>query len=176
MHGLIFTSFRQFSRSHYPGADDAIWEGLPQYLAVDAYSDEDFDALIERTAGVTGDAPREVLLQFGRYTGKTIFRLLRPEYYEASGGTAKFLLGVEEQIHQAVRASIADAAPPKLQVVPLGEGGVSISYTSERGLCDLLEGLVLGTAEHYRERFDIEQATCAKRGDHACCFFVTPAA
>ena len=51
---------------------------------------------------------------------------------------------------------------------------VSVTYTSDRGLCDLLEGLLVGTAAHYRESFEIEQTTCMERGDHGCCFFVTP--
>jgi hypothetical protein len=176
VHGLIFTSFRQFCWSHYPAEADAIWAGLPRYLAVDSYPDGDFDALVERAVQETGDERREVLLSFGRYTAQTIFRLLKPEYYEASNGTVDFLLGVEERIHETVRATITGAAPPRLQVVRLGADGVSISYTSDRALCDLLEGLVQGTAEYYREQFEIAQPTCVRRGDAACCFFVTPAA
>jgi hypothetical protein len=175
VHGLIFTSFRQFSRSQYPDRADAIWEGLPHYLAVDAYPDEDFELLVERAASATGSSRRAVLLQFGCYTAMTAFRLLRPDYYEAAAGTRDFLLGIEEKIHEEVRATIEGAAPPNIQVVALGEAGVSISYTSDRGLCDLLEGLVVGAAAHYGEPFDIEQPMCAQRGDTACCFFVTPA-
>jgi hypothetical protein len=70
--------------------------------------------------------------------------------------------------------SLAAAAPPRLQVLPLGTGGVSITYTSDRGLCELLEGLIVGTAAHYRERFEIDQPICVHRGDGACAFFVTP--
>ena len=175
MHGLIFTSFRQFTRSDYAGREDAIWAGLPIYLAVETYPDEAFYALVDRTLQVVGETRRDVLLRFGRYTATTVFRLLRPAYYEESAGACDFLLGIEERIHDEVRATVQGAVPPKLQVVPLGKGGVSISYTSDRGLCDLLEGLVIGTAEYYGERFLIEQATCAQRGDSACCFFVTPA-
>jgi predicted hydrocarbon binding protein len=59
--------------------------------------------------------------------------------------------------------------------VPLGDEGVSISYTSERKLCELLEGLVLGVAEYYREVVSVEQPLCMHRGDVACSVLVTPA-
>jgi hypothetical protein len=175
LHGVIFTSFRQFTWSAFPAETDAIWEGLPRYLAVDTYPDEDFDVLVARAAEMTDMSPRDVLIAFGSYTSQTMFLLLRPEFYESSKGTREFLLGVEERIHEVLRRTIPGAAPPRLNVVPLGEHGISITYTSDRGLCDMLEGLVIGTAGFYGERFDIEQTTCMHRGDVACCFFITPA-
>jgi len=58
-------------------------------------------------------------------------------------------------------------------VQPLGEVGVLVSYTSERGLCRLLEGLVLGTAEHYGEHVVVEEIQCMRQGDPGCVFTVT---
>lgn len=176
MHGLIFTSFRQFTWTHFPTEADRIWAGLPRYLAAHSYPDEEFGRLLGNALRETGAERRDLLLRFGSYTAQTFFLLLRPEYYEESDGTQSFLLGIEERIHDVVRHTIPGAAPPRLQVVPLGEHGVSVTYTSERRLCDLLEGLLRGTAAHYRERFDIEQTTCMERGDQGCCFFMMPAA
>ena len=50
-----------------------------------------------------------------------------------------------------------------------------ISYTSQRRLCALLEGLVAGTAEHYGERLTIREVQCMHRGDLGCAFLVEPA-
>jgi hypothetical protein len=72
-----------------------------------------------------------------------------------------------------VRATIAGAIPPKLHVQPFGGVGVIVSYTSERRLCAFLEGLVLGTAEHYGEALDVEEIQCMRRGDAGCVFTVT---
>ena len=71
-----------------------------------------------------------------------------------------------------MRATIPDARPPQLDVQPLGEDGVRITYTSPRRLCTLLEGLVEGTATYYEERAEIAQAACMLRGDPACVFDV----
>ena len=175
MHGLIFTSFLQFTRSHHPERADAIWAQEPQYLITQAYPDEDFMRVFARACELTGDSTAELQRVFGRFAAETTFLLLYPAFYDASTGTRDFLLHVEATIHDLVRATIPGAAPPSLHVVELGAQGVSISYTSSRGLCELLHGLVTGIARHYGESFAIEQAQCIHRGDTACVFFVTPA-
>ena len=72
-----------------------------------------------------------------------------------------------------MRATIKGASPPELHVQPFGEVGVLVSYTSERRLCAMLEGLVLGTAEHYGEAVVAEEIQCMHRGDAGCVFTVT---
>lgn len=71
-----------------------------------------------------------------------------------------------------MRATIRGAYPPKLHVQPLNELGVLVSYTSERGLCALLEGLLRGTAAHYGEQVVVEEIQCMHRGDPGCVFSV----
>lgn len=176
MHGLIFTAFRQFTWTRLPEDADAIWRDHPHYVMTEAYDDAEFDAAVRRAVAVTGRTRRDLLLDFGRFTGFWVFRVARGDYYHESADTRQFLLGVESRIHETVRATTPQARPPHLQVVPLGADGVAITYTSERGLCELLEGLVHGVADYYDERFDIEQPVCMHRGDPACSFLVTPAA
>ncbi len=172
LHGLIFTGFLHFTRTRYPDAADAIWAGEPQYLATNAYPDEDFVRVLERASAQGGVPQRELLQEFGSFAAETTFRLLHPGFYDESGDTRRFLLDVEERIHRLVRATVPLASPPKLHVVPLGEHGVMVTYTSERGLCDLVHGLIRGTARHYNERFSVEQVQCMHRGDPACAFVV----
>jgi hypothetical protein len=175
MHGLIFTAFRQYCWTHLEGRSDAIWRDLPNYVMTASYPDEDFEALIARAIEVTARSRRDILVDFGRFTGFWVFRVMRGDYYEESANTRRFLLEVEARIHKTVRESTPLAAPPRLRVAPLGDDGVSISYTSERKLCELLEGLVLGVAEYYAEDVSIEQPICMHRGDIACSVLVTPA-
>jgi hypothetical protein len=175
VHGLVFSAFRRFTASELPQADERIWRGAPAYSPEDAYGDEEFEALVVRTAAESGSSREDVLRAFGRFTARVVFRELRPEFYEASGTTRQFLLDVELRIHRTLNETIRGAAPPRLHVVPFGTGGVSVTYTSDRGLCELLQGLVEGTAAYYGERFDIDHPICMHRGDEACAFFVTPA-
>jgi Haem-NO-binding len=171
MHGLLLFTFTEFARAIHPGAGD-----LPDYAADVEYPDEAFTSQVDHVASTVGVSRGELLREFGRYTALTTFPGLYPAYYAERAGTRSFLLGVEDQIHEVVRATIRFARPPHVRVVPFGPDGVVISYTSERRLCDLLEGLVLGTADYYREHVDVEQMQCMHRGDVGCAFRVSVAA
>jgi predicted hydrocarbon binding protein len=45
---------------------------------------------------------------------------------------------------------------------------LELAYRSDRGRCDLAEGLILGAAEHYREAIELSQPACVHRGDDRC--------
>jgi hypothetical protein len=175
MHGLIFTSFRAFVASEYPAISDEVWTN-ERHLVTEAYDDEEFEAVVDRTIGLSGDSRATVLRRFGIFAGVSTFRLLYPGYYAEHDDTFSFLLDIEQQIHEVVRRVVPDAAPPHLDIRALSGGGVSIAYTSSRALCELLEGLVVGVARFYGDAVQIDQPLCMHRGDVAgCTFFVTPA-
>jgi hypothetical protein len=173
MHGLIFASLRDYTTIRL-GEDEAtkIWADRV-FETTEAYDDEWFAAQLDRVAAATGETRGEVERGFGSFAARSTFAGLYPAYYQESGDTFTFLLGIEEKIHELVRATIPGAYPPKLHVQPLGEVGVLVSYTSERRLCSLLEGLVRGTAEHYGETIVVEEVQCMHRGDPGCVFTVT---
>lgn len=140
------------------------------------YDDEWFAAMLERLAAAVGEPREAVERGFGAYAGSVAFPGLYPDYYASSGDVFRFLLGIEEKIHELIRTTIPGAYPPHLHVRPLGEAGVLISYTSERGLCRLLEGLVHGTAARLGQQVVLEELQCMHRDDPGCVFSVLPAA
>jgi predicted hydrocarbon binding protein len=162
----------QFTRNRYPADSDAIWRGEPQYLVTDAYPDKDFDRVLKSASEQLSKPASDLLREFGFFAAATTFHSLYPEFYEESGGTRQFLLDVEGRIHRLVRKSLPLASPPKLHVVAQGDHGVEVTYTSERGLCDLVDGLIRGTADYYQEHFAVEHPQCMRRGDPECAFFV----
>jgi hypothetical protein len=174
VHGLIFTSFARYTNEVLSDLTAEIWSGRPAYEATSAYSDQEFADLIARTRELTGQTRREILTSLGAFTAEHVFTKLYPDYFVASGNTRSLLLSVEERIHEVVRATIPGAHPPRLHVRPFGRTGAMISYTSERRLCDLLEGLVLGTARHFGERLAVEHVQCMERGDVGCAVLVEP--
>ena len=173
MHGLIFTGFRAFVASEYPAISEDVWAD-ERHLATEAYSDEEFEAVLARTVEQSGDTRPTVLRRFGIFAGVSTFRLLYPDYYAGHTDTFSFLLDIEQQIHDVVRRTVPQSAPPHLDIRPLSDGGVSIAYTSSRRLCELLEGLIVGVARFYGDAVRIDQPLCMHRGDVAgCTFFVT---
>jgi hypothetical protein len=172
LHGLIFASLRDYTADRLGEDETAMLWADRIFETTAAYDDEWFAAQVDRLAAATGDSMNEIQFGFGSFAAQSTFADLFPSYYEESADTFTFLLGVEEKIHELVRASITGALPPRLHVQPLDGVGVLISYTSDRRLCRLLEGLVHGTAEHYGETLVVEEIQCMHRGDPGCVFTV----
>ncbi len=176
MHGLIFTSLRDYT-VELVGAEQAaeLWADRV-FEPTEAYDDEWFVAQLERLASTTSESRATVERGFGAYAARETFADLYPGYYDESADVFEFLLGIEEKIHGLVRTTVPGARPPHLNVQPLGDTAVIVSYTSERKLCNLLEGLVRGAAARLRQTVDVEQIQCMHRGDPGCVFTVTPVA
>ncbi|HUH15774.1 MAG TPA: heme NO-binding domain-containing protein [Gaiellaceae bacterium] len=172
MHGLVFASLRDYTVECLGREEtDRIWDDRV-FEPDTAYEDEWFAAQLDRLVAATSRSRAEVERNFGAFAGRVTFAALFPDYYADSGDVLTFLLGVEEQIHELVRVTLPGATPPKLHIHPFGEAGVLISYTSDRGLCRLLEGLVLGTAAKLGDAVAIEEIQCMHRSDPACVFTV----
>jgi hypothetical protein len=173
MHGVIFTSYRDYLTSvHGTGVAATVLDGEPVYLLSESYDDGRLLDLIARTVDVTGRDADAIVHDFGVVTAETTFTRLYPAFFSISPDTRAFLLTVETRIHELVRATIPRARPPQLTVSELGADGVRIEYTSPRRLCVLLRGLTEGTARHYGETVAIDEPTCMRRGDDACTFEV----
>ena len=173
MHGVIFSSFRDFLiAEHGHATAHHVFEGEPVYLLSESYSDERLGRLIARAKEAVGADEDELVHDFGVFTGSATFTRLYPAFYAIARSSRDFLLTVETRIHELVRATIPNAAPPQLHVTELGDDGVTIVYSSPRRLCTLLRGLTEGTARHYGETAAIEESTCMRRGDEHCTFEV----
>lgn len=173
MHGLIFTSFRDYlTERHGTDVTREVFAAEPIYLLSEAYPDERLSALVEQAAAATGREVEEIVHDFGVFTGSTTFTRLYPAFFAIAPTAREFLLTVETRIHELVRATMPNAEPPQLRVSELGGDGVAIDYSSPRQLCVLLRGLAEGTAGHYGENAQIDEVTCMRRGDPSCRFEV----
>lgn len=173
MHGVIFSSLRDYvSAAHGPQTAERVFAGEPAYLLSESYPDEQLTALVGRTAEVAGVGEDDVVHGLGVFAAQQTFAQLYPAFFAIAGSAREFLLTVETRIHELVRATIPNAAPPQLRVSPLGEDGVEIHYDSSRRLCVLLRGLTEGTAGHYGQTATIDERSCMHRGDAACRFEV----
>ena len=173
MHGIIFASLYDYGRAQLgPEASEEIFEGR-FFSMSDAHPDEEFVALLARTGSLLQLSDDELLHQFGAFTAEQTFARLYPAFFEMAGDTRKFLLTIENRIHELVRATIPNATPPALSVHPLDPDRVEILYRSPRRLCRLLEGLVVGTGHYYNEAITITEEECMSHGAAACRFFVT---
>jgi predicted hydrocarbon binding protein len=83
---------------------------------------------------------------------------------------------VETYIHEALRAkNLSEFAPPELSAERVGDDRVSITYASDRELCDLAKGLVRGIGAYYDEPLAVNEPACMHDGDPHCELVVTRA-
>ncbi len=174
MHGVIFTSLRDYLTSEH-GAElaQAVLDRQPIFVLSESYDDALLTELVSRAAAAAGRDVDDVVHDFGIFTARTTFTRMYPAFFEIAPSAREFLLTVETRIHELVRATIPNAAPPQVRVEEHGPDGVGITYTSPRRLCVLLRGLVQGTAGHYGQSAAIVETTCMLRGDPRCTFDVT---
>jgi hypothetical protein len=172
MHGIIFASLHDYTRDRLGPATTADIFAGRSYAMSETHPDADLVTLLERTARKRDLPIDELLRDFGAFTAEHTFARLYPAFFEIAGDTRTFLLGVENRIHELVRATIPNAQPPALLVRRDGDNGLEIHYSSPRRLCRLLEGLVIGTGRHYNQQTAIIETACMNNGHPACRFTV----
>jgi predicted hydrocarbon binding protein len=169
VHGLIFVSLEGFLRER--GLLDTL-PGVGTYRDDRVYDDGELLLVLRTAAGRAGESPADFVRAFGAYLGSKAFPELSPRFYEDHDSLISALLDVEVEIHERVRNIVPGAAPPHLRVTRLGDQGVVVAYTSSRRLCDLLTGLIQGTAEVFGEPVSIDEPQCMHRGDPSCSLVV----
>ncbi|MFC7204512.1 heme NO-binding domain-containing protein [Haloferax namakaokahaiae] len=176
MHGIILNKLKDFVVETY---DRETWTtlqreaGLPGrlYVPVEEYPDEDVFALLETASELTEIPVPELLEAFGEY--------LVPPLLETYGvhierdWTGLELIANIKAFHLALREKhIATYTPPKVQTGWRDSETVSVVYRSERQICHLARGLIVGVSDHFDEPYEITEPTCMHDGDGQCEFLV----
>jgi Haem-NO-binding len=177
MHGIIFTALKKYVRTRL---GDEAWTNLRTaaglgdrvYLPVQAYPDEEIEALIHTVAHLSGISRSQLLEDFGRSMVPDFLIVYRP-LLQPDWRTLDLLEHIETDIHPAVRTSNPGANPPLLKIERVSPGRVVIEYQSPRQWCALGRGLIAGLAAHYGDRVAIAEDRCQLRGDPACRLMVS---
>ena len=91
-----------------------------------------------------------------------------PEFFSPHADVRSFLLTLNEIIHPEVRKLYPGAQVPDFEYRAPSADVLELVYRSERGRCDLAEGLILGSAAHYHQQVELTQPQCVHRGDDVC--------
>jgi hypothetical protein len=172
MHGIIQRELQKFVEHRF-GA--AAWPVLVAEVAAaghrqvraDEFPDAMMRALVAAAARDAGTPERRMLEEFGEFIAPHLLRMY-PYMIKPAWRTLEVLLHTEQTIHHVVRMHHPGAQPASLRCVRQGPAQVVITYVSERRLCDLARGIVLGIARHFDERVAIDEPTCMHRGASAC--------
>lgn len=171
MKGIIFNLVEEVvTESYGPDTWDSLLDAAAldgSYTSLGSYPDSDLFALVGAASTALGVPPGEVV----RTLGEGAIPLLAerfPEFFAPHAGTRTFLLTLNDIIHAEVRKLYPDADLPEFDFDSSTEEEITLGYRSERRLCQLAEGFIVGSARHFGEAAAIDQPECMHRGDAQC--------
>jgi hypothetical protein len=170
MKGVVFNLFEQLVARDF-GEDT--WDALLDASALDgvytslgSYPDEDLVKLVSAAAAALAMPADDVVVWLGR-NALPLFARRYPQLFEPHDSARSFVLTLNDIIHPEVRKLYPGADVPEFDF-ELRDDSLVMGYRSPRKLCSFAEGLLLGAADHYRERLTLAQPSCMKRGDDQC--------
>ena len=171
MKGVIYNLVESVVRSER--GDDA-WDDVIDeagvsgaYTSLGSYPDSDLVDIATTVARQVGTDPSSVVRHVG-HEGLAILAERYPEFFTPHDDVRSFLLTLNDIIHPEVRRLYPGALVPEFAFATPEPDVLEMTYRSERGRCDLAEGLVLGVGRHYGQRVDVSQPVCLHRGDDHC--------
>ena len=181
MKGVIFNLAEEVVSARF---GDAAWDQVLDSAGLDGaftslgnYPDSDLVSLVSAASALL-DVPVDEVI---RTIGSGALPLLAeryPAFFTPHTSTRPFLLTLNEIIHAEVRKLYPDADVPEFEFDTSDDTWLVMRYRSQRQLCALAEGFVMGAAAHYGQEAVIEQTQCMRDGADSClirCRF-TPAA
>ncbi|MBF0463089.1 MAG: heme NO-binding domain-containing protein [Magnetococcales bacterium] len=178
MHGIIFLALEDFLESQGGAGtwSKAMREAnlVEQTFSPDRfYPDESAIDLFAAAARVLTWPLQHTLEQWGRHMGPDLIAmgrsmgLIREEWR-----TLDILEHLPKDILAAFGNTSAGMKPPNIRTYRLKHGEVAVAYISERRLCALFKGIVLGVGAFFNESIRIEERLCLLKNAPLCRFSI----
>ena len=145
----------------------------PFFSASEDYPDQMTLDLANATSEISGLSLETVLVEFGKFWVPNTGFESYPSFFRLSGTTAREFLLNMNRVHNQVTRNIPNSAPPKFECEELPDGRLLMHYQSERKLCALLQGLILGVGIHLKEEIQVKEVACVEKGNPRCTMEVT---
>lgn len=176
MHGIILSTIRDFAVEEY-GRDawnevqDRADVDAEMYVPVEEYPDEHVYELAAAAGAVTGDGPRQFLVDYGRYVVAPLVETYGVHLDDDWDGLD--LIENVPTFHAALRThSFANYTTPEIESTRVDADAVRLTYDSPRRLCDVARGAIAGVEDHFGESFAVRETQCVFEGADECRFEV----
>ena len=139
----------------------------PPFVGPDTYPDADLLAMVELLSRKMDTPVSDLVYGFGRYMFPELAARF-PAFLEHLPTPVAFLETVNEVIHVEVKKLFEEATPPVVTIEKTADGRARLLYRSDRQLCRLLEGLLDGVGDHYRQKATYRHRQCMLEGAGEC--------
>ena len=137
------------------------------YTSLGNYPDEEMATLVVLLSESAGLSADDTLRTVGVH-GWRHLELRQPELVAGVDDMGTLLHSLNNVVHTEVRKLYPDSFVPLFGITDEGPGRWLVTYESERRMCRLAEGLLLGFSEARGFSTTITHVTCMNHGDGTC--------
>ncbi|GLQ30134.1 heme NO-binding domain-containing protein [Litoribrevibacter albus] len=171
MLGVYLSGLKSFISERF-GAD--VWESsVPetlenqvQYGKPGSTFDFELFSILTPVAEQVDVPVSELLKMFGRYIFPRLLDFM-PEAREQDMSFRSFMISVDRVVHKDVQRLYPDVRVPKIEFIQQANK-LTMFYRSERKLCYLAEGLIIGAADFFQEQIELRHLMCMHHGADYC--------
>jgi predicted hydrocarbon binding protein len=142
------------------------------YTSAATYADDEAVQLITEICNRRDMEQGDLLREFGKYMFPR-FHDLYSELIDHYDGLIPFLLTIHDTIHVEVKKLYPDAQVPSFEYERPSADSLTMFYRSERRMCRLAEGLIIGAADHFNTDHELIHDTCMHTGSDHCALKIT---
>lgn len=140
----------------------------PFFSTSEDYPDQMTMDLAKAASEVSGLPLETVLVEFGKFWVSNTGLESYPTFFKLAGKTTREFLLNMNKVHKQVTKNIRNARPPTFEYEEVPDGRLLIHYRSDRRLCAVLRGLILGVGNHFDEELQLKETSCMNNGDPQC--------
>lgn len=175
MKGIIFNITENFIMEHY-GEDtfDEIIEKCEletkePFVGPGTYPSSDLVEIVAKSSEILTIDQAEFLKKLGVFAFASLAGRY-PNFVTPYKHPKAFLKTIDGIIHVEVKKLYQDAKPPTFQYSEPNEDELIITYYSKRKLYSLMEGLIIGVADHFKSPIDQTHNVYSNNGAEYCDF------
>jgi len=162
MKGMVFTEFLDFVEKKFsPVMVEKLIEqcNLPSggsYASTGTYDPAEMLSMLNVLSKETKISIPDLLKAYGEALFES-FSINYPKFFKEKTTAFQFLMSIEDKIHVEVRKLYPDATLPHFEYQTPDEKTLIMTYTSERPLADLAEGLAKGCINYHKEKITLHR-------------------
>ena len=146
---------------------------VPFFAISNDYPDEMTVDLIKAASEVSGLSMHTFMMEYGKFMAPNTLKEQYQPYYKLAGSSPREFLVNMPRVHEHVTKNITNAMPPQFEYEELPDGRLLMKYQSNRKLCPILHGLILGLGMLFDRELHVHETACMHRGDSDCVMEIT---